>query len=150
MYTFLLPSFMTYHPIWLIVGFLTRITRRVPSFDQELSVYIEGGWGRTKIYLLLLTLIVEQSIQGKFEDTKGVIIIRTSKDRLHGPCSLSFDVRTMITPLISASLWPLQSVPQRCTVSLQWPNVWRYQRGNHSPCIDGHTTMAKSLKIPKG
>jgi hypothetical protein len=67
-----------------------------------------------------------------FEDTKGVIIVRTSKDRLQRPkawryqrgnnngfwlplwylptlghCSLSLiDVRIMITPLVSSNFWP--------------------------------------------
>ena len=69
----------------LITPLYRKIDRRCTNqFHKKhyFSLYIEGGWGRTKIYLLLLTLIVDQSIQGKFEDTKGVIRSHTWKKNI--------------------------------------------------------------------
>jgi hypothetical protein len=70
-----------------------------------------------------------------FEDTKGVIWIRTCTD---------YDYPFGIFNLLAIVV---------CHSSLYgfWlPKVWRCQRSNHSPYIEGETAMAKSLKIPKG
>jgi hypothetical protein len=127
----------------------------------------------------------------QFEDTKGLIRIRTSKDRLqwpkvwryqkgnhnHYPFGIFKDLAIVVCPLMYGlwlplwylqvfnlgvcpsmyGLWKFEDTKGLIIIRtsmrdrLQWPKVWRYQRGNQKPYIvEGQTTMAKGLKISKG